>query len=59
VISPDWGDAPTPIWTEDSNAVSRHLMEPDPDTALPSLGFLLWLCVFLLGGLVILLHLAT
>jgi hypothetical protein len=39
--------------------VSRHLMEPDPDTALPSLGFLLWLCVFLLGGLVILLHLAT
>ena len=34
-------------------------MEPDPDPALPSLGLLLWLCVFLLGGFVILLHLAT
>jgi hypothetical protein len=34
-------------------------MEPDPDTPLPSLGFLLWLCVFVLGVVVILLRFAT
>jgi hypothetical protein len=39
--------------------VSRHLMEPDPEAALPSLGFLLWGCVFVLGVVVTLLRLAT
>jgi len=39
--------------------VSRHLMEPEPDAALPSLEFLLWLCVFVLGVVVTLLRVAT
>jgi hypothetical protein len=34
-------------------------MEPDPDAAFPSLVFLLWLCVFVLGVVVILTRFAT
>ena len=39
--------------------VRRHLMEPDPDAVAPSLGDLLWLCVFVLGFFVALLQFAT
>ena len=40
-------------------AMSRHLMEPDPEAPLPSLGYLLWLCAFVLGVFVTALQLAT
>jgi hypothetical protein len=39
--------------------MSRHLMEPDPEAPLPSLGYLLWLCAFVLGVFVTALQLAT
>jgi|tagenome__1003787_1003787.scaffolds.fasta_scaffold20970660_4 hypothetical protein len=40
--------------------MSRHLMEPDPEAAaLPSAGYLLWLCAFLLGVVVTLLRLVS
>ena len=37
----------------------RHLMEPDPEAPLPSLGYLLWICAFVLGVLVAALQLAS
>ena len=37
----------------------RHLMEPDPDTPAPSVGFVLWLCAFVLGVLVTVLQIAA
>ena len=39
--------------------VSRHLMEPDPEAPHPSLRYLLWLCVFVLGAIVTALQLAS
>ena len=32
--------------------MSRHLMEPDPSAPVPSLAFVLWVCVFVLGVVV-------
>jgi hypothetical protein len=61
-MSSDPDDAPAPTPTEapiHGMLVSRHLMEPEPNALAPSLGQLLWLCVFLLGFLVALLQFAT
>jgi hypothetical protein len=34
-------------------------MEPEPDTPVPSLELLLWVCAFVLGVVVMLLQVAT
>jgi hypothetical protein len=39
--------------------MNRHLMEPDPEAPLPSLRYLLWICVFVLGVVVSALQLAS